>query len=56
MTNLVNDTATDLETDSVVECGVVCSKLETCSGLLYVAETKVCTRMKKVETGTVSEE
>ena len=49
MTKITDHTAADLKTSSVVECGVVCSKLETCSGLVYEKESKACTRMKKVE-------
>ena len=49
MTKITDHTAPDLKTDNVVDCGVVCSKLETCSGLVYEKESKACTRMKKVE-------
>ena len=50
MDKITNDTsAVVLRTDNVMECGLVCSKLDTCSGLQYEKETKVCRKMKKVE-------
>ena len=38
-----------IQTEDIVDCGVSCSKEETCSGLQYSSETKVCRRMKKVK-------
>ena len=37
-----------IRTEDIVDCGVSCSKEESCSGLQYSSETKVCRRMKKV--------
>ena len=50
MDKITDDTSgVVLRTDNVVECGLVCSKLDTCSGLQYEKETKVCKKVKKVE-------
>ena len=37
-----------IKTEDIVDCGVSCSKEESCSGLQYSSQTKVCRRMKKV--------
>ena len=37
-----------IRTEDIVDCGVSCSKEESCSGLQYSSQTKVCRRMKKV--------
>ena len=36
-------------TDDIVHCGISCSSEETCSGMQYDSQTKVCLKMKKVE-------
>ena len=48
-TDITDDTAQSIQTEDIVHCGVSCSSVETCSGLKYDSETKVCKRMKKVE-------
>ena len=47
-TDIIDDTAQSIETENIVDCGVSCSTAETCSGLQYNSETKVCRKMKKV--------
>ena len=54
VSSLTIDMATDLKTDSVVMCGLICNKEENCSGMVYETETQVCSRMKKVERGKSS--
>ena len=48
-TDIIDDTAQSIQTEDIVHCGVSCSAMETCAGLLYNRETKVCRKMKKVE-------
>ena len=49
-TNLVSsiDSAADIATEDIVDCGVSCSSLQSCSGLQYSSQTKTCKKMKKV--------
>ena len=48
-TEIRHETAQSFQTEDIVHCGVSCSKEETCSGLQYDRETKVCRKMKKVD-------
>ena len=48
-TDIIDDRAQSIQTEDIVGCGVSCSSVETCSGLHYKSETKVCRKMKKVE-------
>ena len=48
-TDIVDDTGQSIQTENIVDCGVSCSSEETCSGLQYNTETKVCKKMKKVD-------
>ena len=47
-TEIRHDTAQSFQTEDIVHCGVSCSKEETCSGLQYDRETKVCRKMKNL--------
>ena len=44
--DITEDSLQSIQTESIVLCGVSCSSVETCSGLQYNRETKVCRRMK----------